>query len=200
MGGSDWGLASEMMKTYHDTVWGVPVHDDKKMFEHLMLEALQCGLSWSLILKKQEIFRACFDGFDYDKVAAYTEADVERIFNANGMIRCRRKIEAVIHNARCFQRIRAEHGSFCAWLWAHTGGKTVLYAGHEAGDIPASNGLSDEIAKKLKAYGFKYLGAVTVYSHLQACGLINDHAADCPRYLEINEHNPTVRKPRYLEK
>lgn len=118
---------------------------------------------------------------------------------APGMIRSRRKIEAVINNARCFQKIRQEHGSFCDWLWAHTGGKTVLYIGHEKEKIPVSNGLSDEIAKELKNYGFKYLGTVTVYSHLQACGIINDHAEECPRRSAINETNPTVRKRRYLE-
>ena len=196
----DWGFTFEAMKTYHDTEWGVPVHDDQVMFEHLMMEAMQCGLSWSLMIKKREIFRACFDGFDYDRIADYTEADIDRIMNTEGMIRSRRKIEAVINNARCYQKIRREHGSFCKWLWAHTGGKTILYIGHEKGCIPVSNGLSDEIAKELKACGFKYLGTVTIYSHLQACGLVNDHGKDCPCYQRINDANPTIRKRRYLEK
>jgi len=200
MSSCDWGFTFEAMRTYHDTEWGVPVHDDGLMFEHLMMEAMQCGLSWSLMLKKREIFRACFDEFNYDKIAAYTETDVERIMNTEGMIRSRRKIEAVINNAKCFQKIRQEHGSFCDWLWAHSGGKTILYMGHEKGRIPVSNGLSDEIARELRDCGFKYLGTVTVYSHLQACGIINDHGKDCPCYHAINEHNPTVRKRRYLEK
>ena len=200
MSSCDWGFTFEAMRTYHDTEWGVPVHDDRLMFEHLMMEAMQCGLSWSLMLKKREIFRACFDEFNYDKIAAYTETDVERIMNTEGMIRSRRKIEAVINNAKCFQKIRQEHGSFCDWLWAHSGGKTILYMGHEKGRIPVSNGLSDEIARELRGCGFKYLGTVTVYSHLQACGIINDHGKDCPCYHAINEHNPTVRKRRYLEK
>ena len=187
------------MKVYHDTEWGVPVHDDRKMFEHLMMEAMQCGLSWSLMLKKREIFRTCFDGFDYDKIAAYDETDVERILNTEGMIRSRQKIEAVINNARCFQKIRAEHGSFCDWLWKHTGGKTVLYIGHESKGIPARNGLSDEIAKELKQYGFKYMGSITVYAHLQACGIVNDHDQNCPCYQRINAANPTVRKRRDRE-
>ena len=152
------------------------------------------------MIKKREIFRECFDGFDYDMIAAYTEEDIERIMNTEGMIRSRRKIEAVIGNARCFQKIRREYGSFCGWLWAHSGGKTILYAGHEKGRIPVSNGLSDQIAKELKEYGFKYLGTVTVYSHLQACGIVNDHADECPCYRRINENYPTVRKRRYLEK
>ena len=200
MSSCDWGFTFEAMRTYHDTEWGVPAHDARLMFEHLMMEAMQCGLSWSLMLKKREIFRACFDEFNYDKIAAYTETDVERIMNTEGMIRSRRKIEAVINNAKCFQKIRQEHGSFCDWLWAHSGGKTILYMGHEKGRIPVSNGLSDEIARELRDCGFKYLGTVTVYSHLQACGIINDHGKDCPCYHAINEHNPTVRKRRYLEK
>lgn len=199
MSSCDWNFTLEEMKIYHDTEWGVPVHDDMRMFEHLMMEVMQCGLSWNLMIKKRGIFRACFEGFDYVRIASYTDADVERIMAAPGMIRSRRKIEAVINNARCFQKIRKEHGSFCDWLWAHTGGKTILYIGHEKGKIPVSNGLSDEIAKELKDYGFKYLGAVTVYSHLQACGIINDHAEECPCRRAINEANPTVRKRRYLE-
>ena len=195
-----WNFSFEAMKTYHDTEWGVPIHDDRLMFEHLTLEAMQCGLSWSLMIKKRGIFRACFDGFDYDRIAAYGEEDIERIMNTEGMIRSRRKIEAVINNASCFRKIRQEHGSFCDWLWAHTDGKTVLYAGHGDGHIPVSNGLSDKIAGELKAYGFKFLGTVTVYSHLQACGMINDHGSECPCYKAINENNPTVRKRRYLEK
>ena len=200
MGSCDWGFAFEAMRIYHDTEWGVPVHDDRLMFEHLMMEAMQCGLSWSLMLKKREIFRACFDGFDWERIADYTEADVARILDTEGMIRSRRKIEAVIHNARRFREVRAEHGSFCAWLWAHTGGKTVLYEGHERGAIPVSNGLSGAIAAELKAYGFKYLGAVTVYAHLQACGIVNDHAEDCPCRHRINAANPTVWLPPDREK
>ena len=200
MGYCMWAEMNEANRVYHDTEWGIPVHDDRHMFEHLTLECLQCGLSWDLMLKKREIFRECFDNFDYDKIAVYDEADVERILDTEGMIRSRRKIEAVINNARCFQRVRQEHGSFSDWLWAHTDGKTILYIGHEKGGFPVSNGLSDEIAKELKAYGFKYLGTVTVYSHLQACGIVNDHGKDCPCYQKINMHNPTIRKRRYMEK
>ena len=200
MSSCDWGNAFEAMKLYHDAEWGVPVHDDRVMFEHLMMECMQCGLSWILMIKKRAIFRACFDGFDYDRVAEYTEADVERILSTPGMIRSRRKVEAVIRNARRFQAIRREHGSFCDWLWAYTGGKTILYEGHETGDIPVSNGLSDAIARELKARGFAYLGPVTVYSHLQACGIVNDHAEGCPCRHRIVDNYPTVRLPRDREK
>lgn len=200
MSSCDWGFTFEAMKVYHDTEWGVPLHDDRKQFEFLMMEAMQCGLSWTLMIKKREIFRACFDGFDFDRIAAYMDADAERIMNTEGMIRSRRKIEAVINNARCFQQIRSEFGSFDNWLWRFSDGKTILYMGHEKGNVPVSNGLSDQVAKELKNRGFKYLGTVTVYSHLQACGIINDHGKDCPCYRRIVENYPTVRKRRYLEK
>ncbi|MBR0445036.1 MAG: DNA-3-methyladenine glycosylase I [Clostridia bacterium] len=200
MGTCNWGFTSEAMKRYHDTEWGVPVHDDRKQFEFLMMEAMQCGLSWDLMIKKREIFRVCFDNFDFDAVAAYQTEDVERIMNTEGMIRSRRKIEAIIHNAVCFQQIRKEFGSFSDWLWRFSGGKTILYTGHNDGDVPVSNGLSDRISKELKRRGFKYLGTVTVYSHMQACGMINDHDRNCDCFSRIVSGYPTVRKRRYLEK
>ena len=196
MGYCTWADINEANRIYHDTEWGIPVHDDRHMFEHLSLECLQCGLSWDLMLKKREIFRQCFDNFDYDKIAAYDDVDVERILNTEGMIRSRRKVEAVINNARCYQTVREEYGSFCGYIWAYSGGKTILYQGHDAGTIPVSNGLSDRISKDLKKRGFKFVGAVTIYSHLQACGIINDHGRDCPCYRKINEAHPTVRKRR----
>ena len=196
MSSCDWGFSFEAMKTYHDTEWGIPLHDDQKQFEFLMMEAMQCGLSWDLMIKKREIFRSCFDGFDFDRIAAYDEADVDRIMNTEGMIRSRRKIEAIINNAKCFQQIRKEYGSFDQWLWSFSGGKTILYIGHEKGSIPVSNGLSDQIARELKKRGFKFLGTVTVYSHLQACGIINDHDKDCPCYHRINSEHPTIVKRR----
>ena len=200
MSSCDWGFSFEAMKTYHDTEWGIPLHDDRKQFEFLMMEAMQCGLSWDLMIKKREIFRSCFDGFDFDRIAAYDDADVDRIMNTEGMIRSRRKIEAIINNAKCFQQSRKEYGSVDQWLWSFSGGKTILYIGHEKGSIPVSNGLSDQIARELKKRGFKFLGTVTVYSHLQACGIINDHGKDCPRYKYIVDNYPTVRKRRFMEK
>ena len=192
MGNCDWALASERDRIYHDTEWGVPVHDERQMFEHLTLECLQCGLSWSLMLRKREIFRQCFANFDYDRIAAFTEADVERILNTEGMLKAERKVRAVINNARCCQKLREDFGGFCAYLWAYTDGRTVLYKGHAQGKVPVSNGLSDRISRDLKKRGFQYIGAVTIYSHLQACGLINDHADGCPCFRRINERNPTV--------
>ena len=152
------------------------------------------GMNWNMMIQKREIFRQCFDGFDYDKVAAYGDGDVERILAAEGMIRSRRKVEAVIHNARRFREIREEYGSFSRYIWSFSKGKTILYAGHQKGRIPASNKLSDEVSRDLKKRGFKYMGSITVYSHLQACGVINDHGEGCFRYKDIIENYPTVRK------
>lgn len=194
MGYCGWNSASEIDRHYHDTEWGIPVHDDRKQFEYLMMEVIQCGLSWELMLRKREIFRQCFDNFDFDKVAAYDERDVERIINTDGMIRSPRKIRAIINNARCFQKIRNLYGSFSNYLWAYADGKTIIYSSHGGGRIPVSNGLSARISKDLKSKGFKYLGAITVYSHLQACGIINDHDTDCPCYKKINGSFPTITK------
>lgn len=195
MASCEWAQANERNRNYHDNEWGIPVHEDGKQFEFLMLEVMQCGLSWDLMLKKREIFRQCFSGFDVDAVADYGEEDIQRILNTEGMIRSRRKVEAVIHDARCFQRIQAEFGSFCRYLWAFSDGKTICYTGHEQGRLPAQNGLSRAVSADLKRRGFKYLGAVTVYSHLQACGIINDHGADCPCFGQINAQYPTINLP-----
>ena len=163
------------------------------------MECLQCGLSWDLMLKKREIFRACFDDFNYDAVAGYDDGDVERIMNAEGMIRSERKIRAVINNALCYRKIREEFGSFCEYIWSYSNGKTILYEGHDTGAIPVSNGLSDTISRDLKKRGFKFVGSVTIYSHLQACGIINDHDINCPCHRRINESHPTIRLPRDRE-
>lgn len=187
-----WCLINELETKYHDEEWGVPVYDDIKQFEYLMLEVMQCGLSWDTILKKREIFRSCFDGFNYDKIASYTAVDVERIMNTAGVIRSQRKIEAVINNARIFQEIRSEFGSFSQYLWGWSGGKTLLYRGHESGNLPATNELSDKIAADLKKRGMKFLGSVTVYAHLQASGVINDHLKSCDCYKRLIEQYPTL--------
>ena len=194
-----WCLGNEKMIRYHDVEWGVPVHDDRKQFEFLMMEVMQCGLNWNMMIQKREIFRSCFDGFDFDKVAAYGEADIERIIGTDGMIRSRRKIEAVIHNARCFQKIRAEFGSFSEYIWGFTRGKTYLYMGHQKGNVPARNGLSDRISADLKRRGLKYMGSVTVYAHLQACGMINDHWEGCFRYKELISYTNSTRKRKESE-
>ena len=195
IGHCGWAFANEMTRVYHDTEWGIPVHDDRQMFEHLTLECLQCGLSWGLMMKKREIFRACFDNFEVDRIAAYDESDVRRILNTEGMLKSERKVRAVINNARCYQKLREEFGSFCDWLWSFSGGRTIVYNGHPDGKVPVSNGLSDRISRELKKRGFKYIGAITIYSHLQACGIINDHARACSCFDQINRMNPIVKLP-----
>lgn len=181
-----------LYQAYHDYEWGRPIHDDQRQFEHLCLESLQCGLSWLTILNKRDIIRQCFDYFDVDAVAKYTETDIERIMSTEGMLKSRKKIEAIINNAHAFLRIQDEFGSFCEYIWAFTNHKTLIYKGHSEGRVPAKNELSTRISKDLKKRGFKFVGPVTIYSHLQASGLINDHGKDCPCFNEINEANPVV--------
>lgn len=192
MGHCSWANINETEKNYHDNEWGIPVHDDRHMFEHLTLECLQCGLSWDLMMKKREIFRECFCNFEYERIAQFDDSDIQRILSTEGMLKAERKIRAIINNARCYQKVREEFGSFCNYLWGFTDGKTILYRGHSEGRIPASNGLSKRISQDLKKRGFKFIGEITIYSHLQACGIINDHASDCPCFTRINENNPTV--------
>ncbi len=196
----DWENTSELNIKYHNEEWGIPVFDDRMQFEYLMMEVMQCGLNWNMMINKREIFRKCFDNFEYDLIAKYNKNDIERIMNTDGMIKSARKIEAIINNAKGFQQIRKEFGSFCNYLWAFSNNKTILYDKHNLGYIPVSNGLSDTISKDLKKRGFKFLGSITIYSHLQACGIINDHDINCPRYKYINSNYPTVKKLRFLEK
>lgn len=195
-----WPGQDEKMLRYHDEEWGTPVHDDRKQFEFLMMEVMQCGLNWNMMIQKREIFRSCFAGFDYNKVADFDEKDVVHIMNTPGMIHSRRKIEAVIHNARCFQKIREEYGSFSNYIWGFTESRTYLYMGHQKGNIPAKNGLSDRISSDLKRRGLKYMGSITVYSHLQAAGLINDHTENCFRYKELLDVTDSVRKRKDNER
>lgn len=196
----NWDRTSLLNQKYHDEEWGIPVHDDRVQFEYLMLEVMQCGLNWDLVIQKRELFRHCFDNFNYNLIAKYNSKDIQRIIETDGMIKSKRKIEAVINNAKYFQEIRKEFGSFCNYIWSYTEGKTILYDGHNIGYIPVSNGLSEIISKDLKKRGFKFIGPVTIYSHLQAAGIINDHDENCPRYKFINSKFPTVRKEKYLEK
>ena len=188
----NWEHTSAVNRKYHDEEWGVPVHDDRTQFEFLSMEVMQCGLSWDLIINRREVLRSCFAEFDFDKVAKYTQANVSKIMTTEGMIKSVRKIEAIISNAKCFQQIRREYGSFDAYLWRYSENKTILYDQHEKGYIPVSNALSGQISRDLKRRGFKFLGPITVYSHLQACGIINDHDENCSRRAYINEHYPTM--------
>lgn len=189
-----WCCDNGVNQKYHDEEWGIPVHDDRKQFEFLMMEVMQCGLNWTMMLKKREIFRKCFDNFEFEKIASYDEDKIQSIMEEPGMIRSRRKIEAVINNARQVIKIVQEFGSFDDYLWAFSDHKTILYRGHKEGNLAARNRLSDIISKDLKKRGFKYLGSITVYSHLQACGMINDHVESCFMYYPLIENYPVVYK------
>ena len=175
-------------RAYHDKEWGTPCRNDRKLFEYLMYEVLQCGLSWDTILSKRESFRVAFECFDFNKIARYGESDIERALAVPGMIRSRRKVEAIIHNANRFVELRREHGTFSKWLWAFTNGKTLHNPDNAKSDdwiVPARTELSDRIAAELKKRGFKFLGSVTVYAFMQSVGLVNDHARFCFRYREL---------------
>ena len=182
--GCAWSRTSDLLRRYHDTEWGVPVRDDDILFEHLSLEVLQCGLNWLLMLKKREIFRRALADFSPKRLAVFTEEDIERALTEPGMLRSRRKVEALIANAQAFIRIQQEFGSFHDWLWSFTDGNMLVYESH-ADAVPASNDLSDHISAQLKKRGFRHIGSITVYSMLQACGVINDHEHSCPRFHDV---------------
>jgi len=166
---------------YHDNEWGVPVHDDKKMFEFLVLESAQAGLSWYTILKKREGYRKLFANFDVTKVAKFTSDDVERLMLDASIIRNRLKIEAAINNAKRFIEIQNEFGSFTKFIWSYVDNNTIVNNINSIEDYVATSPISGALAKDLKKRGFKFLGSTTLYSHLQATGLINDHSNDCFR-------------------
>jgi len=172
---------------YHDTEWGVPVFDDRKHFEFLVLESAQAGLSWITILKKRENYRKAYDNFDPVKVARYSEAKKAKLLADAGIVRNRLKIEASITNAQKFLEIQKEFGSFSNYIWGFTGGKPVVGKWKSLSELPAKTELSDKISLDLKKRGFKFLGSVIMYSHLQATGVINDHLMDCFRYKEIKK-------------
>lgn len=162
---------------YHDHVWGKPEHNDRQLFKWLILEMFHIGLSWQLVLSKEENFAKAFDDYDYQLIARYNEADILRLMDDAGIIRHRKKIEAAIQNAKAFLGLQAEWGSFNAFIWHFTNGETVFRAKNEP--MKASSDLSDQVTAILKQAGFKFLGSVTVYSYLQAIGMINDHDWDC---------------------
>lgn len=180
-----WCQDGGMLEHYHDTEWGIPCHDDRRLFEYLMLEAMSCGLSWKLMLQKREVFHACLAEFDYERLAAFTAADIDRAMAYPGMIRSRRKIEAVVSNARSYIQIQQDFGSFDQYIWSYTDGKTYIYQSRLDGAWLTKNGLSDRIAADLKKRGFKFLGSTLTYSYLQAIGMINDHDPACWMFGQI---------------
>ena len=176
-----WADTHPLFQKYHDKHWGVPIHDDKVLFMYLIMECMSCGLSWLLMLKKQETFRHCFANFDFKQVARFTADDVQHILNTESMLKSQRKIEAMIANAQAFLRIIEEFGSFNEYIWKFSKGKTMVYPSHQK-RLCTRNALSDKVAKDMKKRGFKYVGSVIIYSYLQGIGIINDHLSYCDCY------------------
>ncbi len=176
-----WCEKDDLYRKYHDEEWGTPVYDDATLFEFLVLETFQAGLSWITILRKREHFRAAFDQFDYKKIANYSEDKIQSLLLDSGIIRNRLKIRATVSNAVAFMQVQKEFGSFSKYIWNFTDGKPVQNHPKTLKDVPATTALSDEISKDLKKRGFKFVGSTVVYAHLQATGMVNDHVADCWR-------------------
>jgi DNA-3-methyladenine glycosylase I len=171
--------------TYHDQEWGAPVHDDRRLFEFLILEGAQAGLSWITILRKREHFRLAFDNFIPQKIAAYNEAKIVELMANPGIIRNRRKIEAAIQNARAFLEVQNEFGSFDAYIWQFVDGKPLKNAWKTLGEIPAQSEASLSMSKDLIRRGFHFVGPTICYAHMQATGMVNDHLVDCFRYEQV---------------
>jgi DNA-3-methyladenine glycosylase I len=181
-----WAGSDPLYVAYHDTEWGVPVHDDRLLFEFLVLEGAQAGLSWATILRKRENYRRAFDNFDPRLVAGYDEKKVMALLADPGIVRNRLKIAATIQNAKAFLAIQKEFGSFDAYVWRFVGGKPIKNAWRTMQEIPAQTSESDALSKDLIQRGFKFVGSTICYAHLQATGMVNDHTVDCFRYDEVS--------------
>jgi DNA-3-methyladenine glycosylase I len=182
-----WAEKSTLERHYHDTEWGVPCRDDQRQFEFLVLESAQAGLSWHTILQKREGYRKAFAGFVPEQVAAFGAAEEEALLQNPAIVRNRLKIQAAINNARAFLRIREQYESFSAYLWGFVDNRPLLNTWQSQDELPAQSRLSQKISADLKQKGFKFLGPIVVYSHLQATGLINDHLISCFRYRQVDK-------------
>jgi DNA-3-methyladenine glycosylase I len=183
----EWSASDPLYENYHDCEWGVPVRDDRKQFEFLVLESAQAGLSWLTILKRREGYRRLYKEFDVEKVAQFDEARIAHLLQDTGIIRNRKKIESSINNAKRFLEVQEEFGSFSEYLWGFTDGIQVVNRFKRLQEIPATTPLSDHIAKDMKKRGFQFLGSTIIYAHMQATGLVNDHLLDCFRHSECME-------------
>jgi len=175
--------------SYHDTEWGVPVHDDRKLFEFLVLDAFQAGLSWSTILNKRENFRKAFDNFDYKKIAKYDQRKIDELLQNEGIIRNKLKVNGTVKNAKAFIQVQQEFGSFDKYIWQFTGGKTLINKWTDLKQIPAKSKESDAMSKDLQKRGFTFVGSTICYAFMQAAGMINDHLVSCFRYKEVLQKN-----------
>ena len=174
-----WCISSELYQKYHDEEWGEPVYDDKTLFEFLILETFQAGLSWITILNKRENFRKAFDGFDYKKIALYNEDKIQELVLDSGIIRNKLKIRSAVSNAIAFINAQEEFSSFSNYIWGFINGKPLINNIKTLSEVPATTSLSDTISKDLKKRGFKFVGSTVVYAHMQATGMVNDHVLDC---------------------
>jgi DNA-3-methyladenine glycosylase I len=182
----NWPSNDPLMIRYHDEEWGVPLHDDQKLFEFLLLDAFQAGLSWKTVLYKRENFSKAFDGFNPEKIAVYTETDFDRLMADAGIIRNKAKIRATIQNARNFLDIQQEFGTFDKYIWQFTGGTTICNALSSLKEMPVSSPESDAMSKDLRSRGFKFVGTTICYAFMQAAGMVNDHLVNCWRYQVCN--------------
>ncbi|MUK78125.1 DNA-3-methyladenine glycosylase I [Aliivibrio fischeri] len=182
-----WAEVSDLDREYHDNEWGVPVHSDHELFEYLILEGAQAGLSWSTILKKREGYRLLFDDFDLQKIIQYDQNKVEALMQDSRIIRNRLKINSVITNANAFIKIQQEFGSFSNYLWAYVDQKPIINHWEGMSEVPATTELSDKLSKDLKKRGFKFVGSTICYAFLQATGVVNDHLVNCPCYVNNNK-------------
>lgn len=176
---------NDLSIAYHDAEWGAPQRDDRKLFEFLILEAAQAGLSWDTILRKRENYRRAFDDFDWKKIARYDERKAEELLRDEGIVRHRLKIASAIHNARLFEEVRGEFGSFDAYVWRFVGGAPVVNRWKNLAEVPAASAASAALGKDLKKRGFNFVGATVMYAFMQACGLVNDHLVSCFRHGEV---------------
>lgn len=181
----DWPSDDPLMIKYHDNEWGVPVHDDFKWFEYILLDTFQAGLSWRTVLYKRENFRKAFDNFDYRKISLYGEEKVDELISDASIIRNRLKINATINNARVFMEVQKDHGSFDSYIWQFTGGEPIVNQWKYLSEIPAVSRESDQMSKALKMLGFKFVGSTTCYAFMQAGGMVNDHLVECFRYKDV---------------
>jgi DNA-3-methyladenine glycosylase I len=182
-----WNTDDPLYIKYHDEEWGVPVHEDNRLFEFLVLDAFQAGLSWLLILKKREGFRKAFDDFDPEKIAKFTEKEIERLVENSTIVRNRSKILATINNARCFLEIQKEFGCFDTYIWQFVKGKTIQNSFRDLSEMPAESDESKTMSKDLKKRGFRFVGPTICYAFMQAAGLVNDHLVTCFRYNQIKK-------------
>jgi len=182
-----WGNQSELYIRYHDEEWGRPLRDDQGLFEMLVLETMQAGLSWHTVLRKRENFRKAFDGFDIGRILSYDEAKIAELLTDSGIIRNRLKIAAVISNARAFVKVQQEFGSFAAYLWGFVDDEPVQNHWQTLAEIPVTTELSDRISADLKKRGFKFVGSTCIYAYIQSIGMVNDHTVDCFVYQELTQ-------------